>query len=115
LYFYQSGGRLIRPVEVPPDVFLEEIQFFEMGKAVIQSYMVSEGLLTMTESKSTHKATVCEKIWWFLEYPETSLGAKIFAGISITFIVISVVTFCVETLPQYRNTGCVNITTESVC
>lgn len=111
LYFYQSGGRLIRPVEVPPDVFLEEIQFFEMGKAVIQSYMVSEGLLTMTESKSTHKATVCEKIWWFLEYPETSLGAKIFAGISITFIVISVVTFCVETLPQYRNTGCVNITT----
>jgi hypothetical protein len=85
LYFYQSGGRLIRPVEVPPDVFLEEIQFLEMGKAVIQSYMVSEGLLTMTESKSTHKATVCEKIWWFLEYPETSLGAKIFAGISITF------------------------------
>lgn len=112
LFFYQSGGRLVRPMEVPTDVFLGEIQFFEMGKSVINSYMKAEGFIS--ESNENHpmpKGAISKKIWEFLEYPETSLGAKIFAGISVAFIVISVVSFCVETLPQYRNVGCINVTT----
>lgn len=31
LYYYQSGGRLRRPVNVPLDVFSEEIKFYELG------------------------------------------------------------------------------------
>lgn len=34
LYYYQSGGRLRRPGNVPLDMFVEEIKFFELGKRV---------------------------------------------------------------------------------
>ena len=31
LYFYQSGGRLTRPENIPAEIFLEEIKFFDLG------------------------------------------------------------------------------------
>ncbi|NXB15280.1 KCNA7 protein, partial [Rhagologus leucostigma] len=31
LYYYQSGGRLRRPPDVPLDVFLEELRFYQLG------------------------------------------------------------------------------------
>lgn len=37
LYYYQSGGRLRRPVNVPLDVFAEEIKFYELGEVRISS------------------------------------------------------------------------------
>lgn len=110
LFFYQSGGRLVRPIEVPTDVFLGEIQFFEMGKSVINSYMKSEGFLSDNEVRTYPKTEFKKKIWEFLEYPETSLAAKIFAATSVLFIVLSTVSFCVETLPLYKNVGCINVT-----
>ena len=39
LYFYQSGGRLRRPVNVPTDVFTEEIKFYQFDEPVIQRYL----------------------------------------------------------------------------
>ena len=39
LYFYQSGGRLRRPVNVPTDVFTEEIKFYQFEEPVIQQYL----------------------------------------------------------------------------
>ena len=38
LYYYQSGGRLRRPVNVPLDVFSEEIKFYELGDAAISKF-----------------------------------------------------------------------------
>lgn len=111
LFFYQSGGRLVRPMEVPTDVFLGEIQFFEMGRSVINSYMKAEGFITETENHVMPKGSLSKTVWEFLEYPETSVAAKIFAGVSVTFIVLSTVSFCVETLPKYKNVGCINVTT----
>lgn len=35
LYYYQSGGRLQRPIEVPEDIFLQELQFYEIGEQVL--------------------------------------------------------------------------------
>ena len=45
LYYYQSGGRLRRPIEVPDDVFLEELEFYEISDAAIGDYKVKEGFL----------------------------------------------------------------------
>ena len=45
LYYYQSGGRLRRPIEVPDDVFLEELQFYEISDSTIVEYKVKEGYL----------------------------------------------------------------------
>ena len=38
IYYYQSGGRLRRPVNVPLDVFSEEIQFYELGEYAITKF-----------------------------------------------------------------------------
>ena len=35
---FQSGGRLRRPVNVPLDVFSEEIQFYELGEYAINKF-----------------------------------------------------------------------------
>jgi len=45
LYYYQSGGRLRRPIEVPDDVFLEELHFYEISDAAIVDYKVKEGFI----------------------------------------------------------------------
>ena len=38
LYYYQSGGRLRRPVNVPLDVFSEEIKFYELGELATNKF-----------------------------------------------------------------------------
>lgn len=45
LYYYQSGGRLRRPFEVPEDVFLEEMEFYQLGENAIQDYREKEGFV----------------------------------------------------------------------
>jgi len=45
LYYYQSGGRLRRPFEVPEDVFLEELEFYQIGDNIIQDYKEKEGFI----------------------------------------------------------------------
>lgn len=42
LYYYQSGGRLRRPVNVPLDVFSEEIKFYDLGGEAIEKYRGDE-------------------------------------------------------------------------
>jgi len=45
LYYYQSGGRLRRPFEVPEDIFLEEMEFFQLGENIIHDYKEKEGFI----------------------------------------------------------------------
>jgi len=45
LYYYQSGGRLRRPIEVPDDVFLEELEFYEISDSAVVDYKVKEGFI----------------------------------------------------------------------
>lgn len=42
LYYYQSGGRLRRPVNVPLDVFSEEIKFYELGEQATNKFRFVE-------------------------------------------------------------------------
>jgi hypothetical protein len=44
--FFQSGGRLRRPVNVPLDVFSEEIQFYELGEYAINKFRSATTCLT---------------------------------------------------------------------
>jgi len=34
LHYYQSGGRLYRPDDIPEDIFLTEIPFYQLGDQV---------------------------------------------------------------------------------
>ena len=48
LYYYQSNGRLRRPVNVPLDVFTEEIKFFELGEEAFNKFREDEGIFFFT-------------------------------------------------------------------
>uniref|UniRef100_A0A1I8GYQ9 BTB domain-containing protein n=1 Tax=Macrostomum lignano TaxID=282301 RepID=A0A1I8GYQ9_9PLAT len=50
------------------------------------------------------------KVWLLFEYPESSMAARVIAIISVCVILLSIVIFCMETLPHFRHYKVVNDT-----
>lgn len=101
LYYYQSGGRLRRPINVPVDIFLDEIKFYEIGDDVIKHFQEDEGLLKEDE-RPLPSSEFKRQIWLLFEHPDSSGAAKIIAIVSVMVILISIIIFCIETLPEFR-------------
>nr|XP_046917387.1 potassium voltage-gated channel protein Shaker-like [Dermatophagoides farinae] len=110
LYYYQSGGRLRRPVNVPLDIFAEEVKFFELGEAAFNKFREDEGFVKEKE-KPLPKNEFKRKIWLLFEYPESSQWARVVAIISVVIIILSILIFCLETLPEYKHYKIFNTTT----
>ncbi|XP_072308198.1 potassium voltage-gated channel subfamily A member 2-like [Eucyclogobius newberryi] len=102
LYYYQSGGRLRRPVNVTLDIFSEEIRFYELGEEAIELFREDEGFIK-EEERPLPDNEFQRQVWLLFEYPESSGPARIIAIISVMVILISIVSFCLETLPIFRN------------
>ncbi|XP_030230143.1 potassium voltage-gated channel subfamily A member 2 [Gadus morhua] len=102
LYYYQSGGRLRRPVNVTLDIFSEEIRFYELGEEAIELFREDEGFVK-EEERPLPENEFQRQVWLLFEYPESSGPARIIAIISVMVILISIVSFCLETLPVFRN------------
>lgn len=101
LYYYQSGGRLRRPVSVPVDIFMEEMKFYEIEEEVIDMFKDDEGLIK-EEERPMPQNEFQRQIWLLFEYPDSSGAAKIIALVSVMVILISIIIFCLETLPEFR-------------
>ena len=101
LYYYQSGGRLRRPVNVPLDVFSEEVKFYELGDEAIQKYREDEGFIK-EEEKPLPTNIFQRRVWLLFEYPESSTSARLIAIFSVVVILMSIVIFCLETLPEFK-------------
>ncbi|XP_068121661.1 potassium voltage-gated channel subfamily A member 2 [Hyperolius riggenbachi] len=102
LYYYQSGGRLRRPVNVPLDIFSEEIRFYELGEEAMEIFREDEGYIK-EEERPLPDNEFQKQVWLLFEYPESSGPARIIAIISVMVILISIVSFCLETLPVFRD------------
>ena len=53
------------------------------------------------------------KLWLLLEYPESSLGARLMALLSVSIILLSIVVFCIETLPQFSTSTAATVSPSS--
>jgi len=102
--YYQIGGKLRRPLQVPDDIFLAEVLFYELESDVVEEYKLSEGYVT--EEIHLPRNEVLRQIWMRLEYPETSRSAYAIAVVSVVMTLVSIVLFCVETLPVFAMTHC---------
>ncbi|KAJ8253611.1 hypothetical protein COCON_G00202230 [Conger conger] len=102
LYFYQSGGRLRRPANVPLDVFMDELRFYELGEEVLARFRDDEGF-PKEEVRPLPASQLQRRLWMLFEHPESSSGARIIAIVSVMVIVVSILIFCLETLPEFRN------------
>ncbi|XP_076022249.1 potassium voltage-gated channel subfamily A member 10 [Genypterus blacodes] len=102
LYYYQSGGKIRRPANVPLDVFSDEIVFYELGSEAMDQFREEEGFIKDPEvplpTNEMHK-----QFWLLFEYPESSNAARGVALVSVFVIVISIIIFCMETLPEFRD------------
>ncbi|KAI8498400.1 Potassium voltage-gated channel sub A member 5 [Branchiostoma belcheri] len=102
LFYYQTGV-MKRPKNVPVEIFVMELKYFDMGEAVIKDLLKNEGCYVPNEELEP-QTKVKRVIWDLFEKPETSVCARIVAMVSFLFILISVAETCVETLPQFRTT-----------
>ncbi|XP_066277154.1 potassium voltage-gated channel subfamily A member 7-like [Branchiostoma lanceolatum] len=100
LFYYQTGV-LKRPEEVPLDVFVLELHFFDMGENVITQLLIKEGCFVPKKEKLPQTG-IKRVIWDLFERPGTSAWAKIITAVSSLFILLSVTASCVETLPQFH-------------
>ncbi|MBN3271851.1 KCNA5 protein, partial [Polyodon spathula] len=103
LYFYQSGGKIRRPVNVSIDIFADEIRFYELGEEAMEKFREDEGFIKEEERPMPTKSNFQKQLWLIFEYPESSNPARGIAIVSVLVIVISIVTFCMETLPEFRD------------
>ncbi|XP_068997471.1 potassium voltage-gated channel subfamily A member 10 [Embiotoca jacksoni] len=102
LYYYQSGGKIRRPANVPLDVFADEILFYELGSEALEQFREDEGFIKDVEIPLPNN-DVYRQFWLLFEYPESSNAARGVALVSVFVIVISIIIFCVETLPEFRD------------
>lgn len=104
LFFYQSHGKLVRPNGVPFYVFSEEVKFFELGQEFLHRLEMDEGYIS--EEKPVMPTNETQKrIWQLFEYPDSSMPARFLAMWSVSVILLSIVVFCLETLPSIRCTS----------
>ncbi|RXN12359.1 potassium voltage-gated channel subfamily A member 1-like protein [Labeo rohita] len=101
LYYYQSGGRLRRPANVPLDMFSEEIKFYELGVEAMEKFREDEGFIR-EEERPLPEREFQRQIWLLFEHPESSGAARGIAIVSVMVILISIVIFCLETLPELK-------------
>ena len=103
--YYQTGGRLRRPFNVPDDIFLDELLFYELEQDAVDDYKRSEGYAFEDPPMPVNQLQ--RRIWTLFEYPETSRPAFFIAVLSVVMTLISIVLFCIETLPVFATTHCV--------
>ena len=102
LYYYQSGGKIRRPANVPLDVFADEIVFYELGNEAMEQFREDEGFIKDAEIPLPTN-DIYRQLWLLFEYPESSNAARGVALVSVLVIVISIIIFCMETLPEFRD------------
>ena len=100
LYYYQTGGILIRPPNIPMPLFAEEVAFFDLGETVFMQLQKEEGYISDQE-RVLPTNELQRKVWELFEFPDSSQAARILATWSVLVIILSITVFCLETLPQY--------------
>ena len=100
LFYYQSGGRLIWPEDVPASVFTEEVEFFQLGEQALKS--VAKCMYKEKQIVSP-QFSFQRRLWNLFEHPDTSHFARAIAILSILMISTSVVISCIETMPYFRS------------
>lgn len=106
LYYYQSHGQLNRPQNIPFGIFAEEVSFFGLGQEAFFDLEKREGYIheEIEEPKELWK----RKIWELFDAPISSKPARVVSCWSVFVIVVSISTYCMETMPRFRQNNSVS-------
>ena len=105
LTYYQHHGILACPLGIPDVLFELEVRFYELGDDAIQKIHRKRhhGHSAKKTRPKLPKNQFQRRIWTLFEYPESSRAATCVAWLSFALILLSVVVFCVETLPEFQD------------
>lgn len=104
LYFYQSGGRFKRPDYISADILLDDAKFYGLPQSVIFQYLIDEGLSIVEVSEDIMPQNLfLRKIWLLFDHPQSSMQAQLLSLISVLAIVLSISTFCIETMDSFSS------------
>jgi len=107
LYYYQTGGDIYQPEGLPDIVFERELEFFQLIDGTCGESHGESPEPDMTHSQLISQAVGFQRwrsaLWGFVEYPKSSIPARIWAYSNILIIVISVINLIWESIPKYRN------------
>ena len=79
------------------------------NKSICLYFREDEGFIK-EEEKPLPTNDLQRKVWLLFEYPESSQHARIVAIISVFVILLSIVIFCLETLPEFKHYKVFNTT-----
>ena len=99
IFYYQSNGILEKPPNVSESIFTQEVLFFELGEEALGLSEPNCGEERVEEEELPRNKAL-RKIWILFEHPTSSILARILAIISVVVILLSILVFCLETIPQ---------------
>eukprot|EP00794_Sanderia_malayensis_P018111 gene18111-19920_t len=102
LYFYQTGGVLIRPPTIPMQLFAKDVLFFNLGTEVFRKLQREEGYISEDTASELPKNHIQRAVWELFECPDSSRAARVLAIWSVLVIMVSITVFCLETLPEFK-------------
>ncbi|XP_065663518.1 potassium voltage-gated channel subfamily A member 2 [Hydra vulgaris] len=97
LNYYQSNGLLEKPEEVSEKIFTQELIFFEL----VETKQHCEDYNSSVFQEELHLPSnpILKTIWVMFKYPKSSRLAQFLAIFSLTIILLSIVVFCIQTIP----------------
>ena len=97
---YCQTGVLVKPKNVDERIFVVELLYFGFDDEADTLFPPAP-----TESiRDLPENNLQRKVWELFEYPDTSTYARTIALFSVMVILMSIVVFCVETLPEFKET-----------
>ena len=105
LFYYQSFGILRRPPQQSMDEFVRDCRKFQIDEKDIRKMQEQEGFLyERSVILDRTRFALQGDLWRFLEMPESSMAASLFAVVSCLLIAASTCLTCVQTLPSVKAT-----------
>ena len=103
LFYYQSKGILSKPGNIQRKLFERELEFFGISQHFDRRNEFEKNLSLELEQEPTLPRGDFKKLIWFsIEHPRSSICASIIGILSIGLIIVSVLSFCVETIPELK-------------
>ena len=97
LTFYQTGIFEF-PEKMNQNIFVQDVSYYGLAKQAISCQI--QGFTQEVVEVPTRRWQA--KLWRLLEDPDSSTGARVMSFWSIMVILTSIIVFCWETLPGYR-------------
>ena len=105
-HFYQTAGEFVRPEHIPDDLLMQEMQFFGLVRYISLPGNVSSSVTSpKTAKRSVPNNRYQRRIWELFESPGSSVGARLVNVLMLLVIILSIITMCTETLPEFNDAG----------